>query len=366
VRHHADARVTLARLSGRNFRNLEELSWEPDPGSHLLLGDNGAGKTSLIEALYALATTRSFRAGRLAECSRHGEQGFVLSGEVVGERRSSLELGLGPEGTFRRLNGGSASLAEHLAVLPVVSWTAADGEWVSGAPAARRRLLDQGIVGVRPGALLTLARYRRALEQKRRLLIPGGSGDEASLSSWNEVLAGAADELIRFRREHVQALSSELEALLAESDLELPPISLRYRPSPAVGGQGVEATLAAFEQVRSREYDRGSPVVGPHRDELDIQWGDHPARRVASAGERKLLGLAVTAARARILTAAGRSPLLLLDDLDAELDSRRLAGVWSFFGRFEQLFVTSNRAAVWEPFEVDFHWLLACGKLAPA
>jgi DNA replication and repair protein RecF len=361
VRHHADARVTLTRLDARNFRNLEELSWEPTPGSHLLLGDNGAGKTSLIEAIYVLATTRSFRAARLTECCRHDEQRLQLAGEVVRESRTRLELEAGADGTERRLNGSSASLSEHLAVLPVVSWTSADGEWVSGAPAARRRLLDRGVVGSRPGALAVLARYRRALEQKRRLLATGSSG----LGPWNEVLAAAADELIRFRREHVQELGGELERLLAESDLELPAISLRYRPSPASGGSGVEETLEAFEKARTSEYDRGSPLVGPHRDELEISWGGHPARRVASAGERKLLGLAVTAARASLLTGAGRSPLLLLDDLDAELDGRRLAGIWAFFSGFRQLFITSNRVAVWEPFEVDRQWLLTCGKLTP-
>ena len=88
-------------------------------------------------------------------------------------------------------------------------------------------------------------------------------------------------------------------------------------------------------------------------------------RRVASAGERKLIGLVITAARARLIDRSGHAPLLLLDDLDAELDGRRLAGVWDFFRRFRQLFVTSNRAAVWEPFEVDSHWSLTCGKLSP-
>ncbi len=352
---------TLTRLYSRDFRNLEELSWQPGQGRHLLLGDNGAGKTSLLEALYVLATTRSFRASRLADCARHDTESFRLGGEIAGDARTELELVLGPEGTSRRLNGSPASLQEHLSVLPLVAWTAADLEWISGAPAARRRLIDRGVVGLTPAAIVSLSRYRRALEHKRALL----AHRETGLEAWNEVLAEAADDLIRRRRAHVEALSEALAELLEECEIELPSISLTYRPSPANGGRGLDETLAAIESHRSSEVDRRSPLVGPHRDELDIRWGGHGARKVASAGERKLLGLAITAASARLLAASGRTPVLLLDDLDAALDSRRLGAVWSFFEPFEQLFVTSNRAAVWERFDLSSAWNLTCGKLSP-
>lgn len=352
--------MTLVRLYGRHFRNLEELSWEPSSGSHLLLGDNGAGKTSLLEAIYVLATTRSFRATRLTECRRHGEGEFALNGEVHGDRRTEIAVASSPEGTSRRVNGATSSLSEHLAVLPIVSWTDDDTEWISGSPAARRRLIDRGVVGVRPGALEILGRYRRALEQKRELL----ARRQPNLGPWNEVLSTAADELIAARRSHVEALRAELDRILSESELALPPITLDYRPSPAEGGHGVETTLAAIDAVQSTEYERGAPIVGPHRDELDIRWDGNPARKVASVGERKLLGLAITAARAHLLEASGRSPVLLLDDLDAALDSRRLTGIWEFFRGFSQLFVTSNRASVWKPFSIGTSWKISCGKLA--
>lgn len=350
----------LTRLFCRDFRNLEELSWEPSAGLHLVLGENGAGKTSLLEAVYILATTRSFRTSRLSDCCRHGANELLLGGTAEVGARSDLEFGLGEQGVYRRLNGGSSPLADHLTALPVVSWTAADGEWIGGAPAARRRLMDQGIVARRPAALAVRSRYRQALDQKRELLARGGQ----DLAPWNEVLAQAAAELIRLRRDYVEELRRHLEEVLAVSELELPSIRIRYRPSPAVGGEGAEATLEAIERSRSRELDRRTPLVGPHRDELEIAWGDHAARRVASAGESKLVGLAITAARARLLETAGRRPLLLLDDLDAELDSRRLAAVWSFFTPFRQLFVTSSREAAWDDLEADSRWSVACGKVA--
>src|SRR6185436_7621679 len=110
------------------------------PGSHLLLGANGAGKTSLLEAIHVLATTRSFRTAQLIDCVRHGATGFNVRGEVHGERRATLEVALHERERLRLLNGKTSTLAEHLATLPVVAWTStAEAEILVGAPSARRR-----------------------------------------------------------------------------------------------------------------------------------------------------------------------------------------------------------------------------------
>jgi DNA replication and repair protein RecF len=262
-------------------------------------------------------------------------------------------------GLTRSLNGKSAPLADHLAALPVIAWTAADVEVVGGPPRARRRFLDQGLVGLRPASLGLLTRYRKALEQKRELLARGGGG----LGSWNEVLAAAAAELIERREAYVERLSAELQTIL--SRLDLPPIEIRYRPSPRDGAEGATTILAAFEKARPREVDSRSPELGPHRDELEILWGEHGARRVVSAGERKLLGLALTTARGRLLAASGRSPVYLLDDLDSELDPDRLAQIWTFFTGAEQIFASSNRPVVWEALEVGSRWRLDGAGLHP-
>ncbi len=274
--------------------------------------------------------------------------------------RADLALEWGPSGRSRTINGKASSLARHLAALPLVSWTAADGEVVSGAPGARRRLLDQGVVGMRPAAIESLARYRRALEQKRQLLARGGRG----LGPWNEVLAAAAAELVRARAAYADRLEPALSAVLAELDCGLPAVTLRYRPSPERGGGRPEETLAALEEARGRELDRRRPLVGPHRDELELEWGGLPARRVASAGERKLLGLALAAARGRILAELGRPPIYLLDDLDSELDGGRLRAAWGAFGGAGQVFATSNRGDLGGRLGAAFEWRLEAGKVA--
>ena len=352
----------LSQLTCRSFRNLEDTHWQPGPGCHLVLGPNGAGKTSLLEAIYVLATTRSFRTSRILDCPRHGSGEFHLEGEIEGDQRFHLETGLAvAAGRYRGVNGRTSSLIDHLRVLPIVAWTAEDTELLHGPPERRRRFLDQGIVGTRPAALEVLARFRRCLVQKRQLLARGGKG----LASWNEILAGTTNELMILRRQYVEDLSVALDRVLATCDLDLREVSLEYRPSIQVDDDRVEDILAVLEEASRNERREARPLVGPQRDEVVIRWGGHQARRVLSAGERKLLGLLLTAARARVLENAGRSPILLLDDVDSELDEERLTSVLGCFQGVNQTFVSSSRRSPWR---ADFgvtRWELKAGRLSP-
>lgn len=352
----------LLELHARSFRNLEPLSWCPGPGTHLLLGDNGAGKTSLLEAVYVLVTTRSFRATQLADCCRHGSGTFRLAGEVEGQARVRLEVGWGQGGRHRAVNGSSGTLAEHLAAQPVVVWTAADADALTGAPQLRRRLLDRGIVGLRPTALEALGRYRRALAQKRQLLAAERWGGPEQ-GSWNRVLAEAAAEVMSLRRLYAERLARAVGEVLETSDLSLPPVEIAYRPSPASGLEGVEALEESLGRMAVKERRRGIPLAGPHRDDLEVRWGGKPLGAVASAGERKALGLVVTLAHGRVLEQAGRRPLYLLDDVDTELSATTLRAVWRALAGVGQLVATSNRAAVWEGIDAAEHWWIEAGRV---
>lgn len=295
---------------------------------------------------------------------RHGESGFRLVGEAAaaGERRARLEIGLADGERQRTVDGKRTSLAEHLAVLPVVAWTTGDVEVLTGPPVERRRFLDRGVVGVRPLAIETLARYRRTLGQKRQLLARGGRG---GLESWNALLASAAVEVATQRAAYVGELESALEAIVALCQLDLPPVRLRYRPSPAEALDGAAATERALAAATERERALGQPLVGPHRDELVVRWGGRPVKRVASAGERKLLAMALLAAQARILEQRGRQPVVLLDDADAELDAGRLRALWRAFAGARQLVATSSRPEVWEGVSGLRRWRCEGGRLEP-
>ncbi len=417
----------LSHFTARGFRNLQPLDLAPSPGSHLLLGGNGAGKTSLLEAIYVLATTRSFRAGQVVDCVAHGANELELWGEVETDRRAALAVSVREGVRQRSVNGKPTSLADHLAVLPVVAWATVETGVLVGAPGARRRFMDRGVVATRPAALETLGRYREALRQKRELLARNGTGIEI----WNELLAATAAEVIRLRAAYVDALRVELATVLAEvgevreitagagaeaaasavplpgvpaaeallfgtgnvgaaagiaspgshlgghpgsypaaaAGLRLADIELRYQPSPPQGLEGAAAIAAVLDKAIERERRRQQPLLGPHRDELEILWNGHELRRVASAGERKALSLLMLAAHGRVVEAAGRQPIYLLDDADAELAPPSVAAVWSVFAKRVaatggQLFARSNRPQVWLTLDVDTLWQMEKGTLS--
>lgn len=308
-----------------------------------------------------MATTRSFRAAQISDCARHGAGSFHLQAEVETDSRSTLEVGWSDGQRIRALNGKVTPLAEHLAVLPVVAWTAAaEAEVLVGAPKARRRFMDRGVVGLRPAALETLGRYREALRQKRGLLL---SDDNAGIEIWNEMLAAAAADVLTLRHRYVELLKVELDRVVEASGLPFPPIELRYRPSPTHGLEGKDAIVQALERIVDRERRRQIPLLGPQRDELEILWGGHEIRRVASAGERKSLSLLLLAAHGRVMEGARRRPTYLLDDMDAELAPGTLASVWAVFKDAGQLFATSNRPQVWLTLEVGRVWEMEKGTL---
>ena len=351
----------LATLSTRSFRNLADGSFAPGEGRHLLLGSNGAGKTSVLEAVYLAATTKSFRTADLTSCARHGEVGFHVAIDAGAGGRDHLELGWQRGERLRLANGNAVPLAEHVALQPVVLWTAAEADLLGGAPVLGRRLIDRGLVSTRPTALAALSRYRRVLAQKRQLL---ASGRADGLGSWNELLAESAAELIALRAAYVEALDAALGAIRERTTLPLPPLRIEYLPSPRAGIAGGDAVVAALERIATRERQRGAPLLGPHRDALRLLWDGREVGTVASAGEGKALGLLLAAAQGTLVEATGRDPVYLLDDADAELDRERLAAVWEAFAPATQLLATSSRPEVWEALPTGRRWQLSAGRVS--
>ena len=297
----------LIRLATRTSATWSPSPGSPAPGSHLLLGGNGAGKTSLLEAIYVAATTRSFRAAQIADCVRHGAGSFHVQAEVETDRRATLEVGWVDGQRIRLLNGKVDPLSEHLSALPVVAWTAAaEAEVLVGAPKARRRFMDRGVVGIHPAALELLGRYREALRQKRGLLL----GDGAGIEIWNELLG--ADRGRRHRPAPSLRGAPQGAARRRDRGLgaPLPADRARYRPSPANGLEGAGGDRRRPRPHRRPRAPAPAPLLGPHRDELEILWGGHEIRRVASAGERKALSLMLLAAHGRVMEEAGRQPRL--------------------------------------------------------
>ena len=358
----------LESLALHGFRNLKPLEWSIGEGSHLLLGGNGAGKTSLLEALYVVATTRSFRTSQLRECLQRGDEGagrlpFWISASVSGSsRRYVLELSFSDEGLEREVDGSSASLAKYLQPLPVVVWSSEEAEILAGSPERRRRMIDRGLVNSDVSRLAVLAQYSRCLLQKRELL----RGGQRGIEEWNHLLAKSAAKLVAERAAYVGLLDRELVMAVSRSGLDLPDLSLCYRPSPAAALEGAEVIEGELARVVDEERRRRRPVLGPHLDRLDILWGTADVSQVGSAGEKKALGLLLLRAQAAVLEGVGKDAVVLADDVDAELDIERLTAVWKVLSRCRQLIATSNRSEVAKALGGSFSWTVNGGSLSPS
>ncbi|HUP22420.1 MAG TPA: hypothetical protein VNB06_05715 [Thermoanaerobaculia bacterium] len=369
----------LRQLLARKFRNLAPLDWGVEPGCHLLLGGTGAGKTSVLEAIYVVATTRSFRSGHLADCVQRiadadpehqpceserfeGEGSFFLGAESGAEARVRLELSWsGPRGLERRLNGERVLLARYLGVQPVLAWTSAEVEMLLGSPGARRRFLDRGVVYARAGSLQSFASHRSLLTQKRSLLRTGGSTRE--IASWNVLLADAVAVIAAQRAAFVTALRRAFADAALLSGLPFTSVEIEYRPSPASATSGGAAVLEALDRALPGEQRARRPLVGSHRDRLALRWRGEEIASRASAGERKAIGLLLLAAQASVVERERGAATLLIDDADAELDRDTLHAVWPVFAGRLQVMATSNRPEVWEALAPDHRWRVEKGRL---
>jgi DNA replication and repair protein RecF len=227
--------------------------------------------------------------------------------------------------------------------------------------------MDRGIVGTRPATLELISRYRETLRAKRDLLAEGrGAQTAEGLAVWNELLAVAAADLIARRAAYVESLATALGQIIAQAGVEFPAVELRYQPSPPQGREGAAAIAASLANIGERERRRQRPLLGPHRDELVILWDGHEIHSVASAGEKKALSLLLVAAHGHVLEDAGREPIYLLDDIDAELAPNTLGAVWKAFAGAAQVVASSNRPQAWLTLPVSSLWEMAKGRIRPA
>lgn len=319
-------------MEASGFRLYEFVSLRPAEGLTVIRGTNGAGKTSLLEAAGYLASLSSFRGAGAAELVRAGSANAVLRGEFcLGERRLLVEVSLPAAGGRARVQVNrqplrrSADLQEQL---PVLTFQPDDLSIVKGPPSARRDALDDAIVTLRPRAGEQRRRLAACLRQRNALLRQGGAGrhgdlDEAaerSLGIWDDRLAEAAETWARHRSWAVSELQPRMQRIFTQlvGD-EAATVQLRYRPEWLEKGMAT-----ALAEARVEDLARAMTTVGPHRDDVVWRLDGLIARSHASQGNQRSLALAFRLAVQEALTeAAGRPPLLLLDDVFSELDPLR-------------------------------------------
>jgi DNA replication and repair protein RecF len=350
--------VYVRHLGLRDFRSWAQADLELEPGRTVFVGPNGFGKTNLIEALWYSSTLGSHRVGTDAPLIRTGNTRAVISTIVVNEGREcavDLEIAAGRANKARLNRSPVRSTREVVGVLRAVLFAPEDLALVRGDPADRRRYLDDLATVRRPAIAGVRADYEKVLRQRTALLksLSGSKhrGDQGALDTldvWDSRLAEHGAQLMAARIDLVNQLAPEVEKayqLLAPGSRQA---SIGYRAS--MEGLGVEGTdrefleaalLAALSARRDAELERGMCLVGPHRDDLELRLGDQPAKGFASHGESWSFAVALRLAAYELLRADGGEPVLLLDDVFAELDATRRRALASVAEAAEQVLVTA-------------------------
>lgn len=359
------AAVHLAHLRLRDFRNYARLDADFGPGFHLLLGGNAQGKTNLLEAIYLLATLRSFRGVGGAQMVRHGASGFFVGARVVAAGTSDIRLYWSPTTRSLTLNQRPVRrLTEYLGTLRAVVFCTEDLQLVKGPAARRRRFLDLLLTQAQPGYLSLLQRYMQAL-RARNALLKARSVDAAALAGFTAELVAAGNEIMRQRRELIPRLSALTRLAYRRIAHDAEEVRLDYAPS-------VKAHFAEeLNRIAERERALRVTLLGPHRDELRILLDERPAAQFASEGQKRTLALAFKMAQAEYLTGLhGTPPVLLLDDVMGELDASRRAGLLPLLERAHhasgQVFMTCTEEQ-W-PAELGrrlHRWEVRAGTLRP-
>ena len=357
----------VSHLSLSDFRSWPALELELGPGATALVGANGQGKTNLVEAVGYVATLGSHRVAVDAPLVRAGAERAVVRARVERDGRSTLvEVELNPGKANRaRLNRSPVPRArEVLGVLRSVLFAPEDLALVRGDPAERRRFLDDLLVASAPRYAGVRADYERVLKQRNALLKTAflakraskGSdgGDMRTLDVWDAHLARAGAELLAARLALVEALRPHVETAYREVSAGQGETGVVYRSSL---GDSLDVTqhrdrevlhaalLAELARVRPAEVERGTSLVGPHRDELVLTLGGLPVKGYASHGESWSFALALRLASYELLRADGGEPVLVLDDVFAELDVGRRERLAALVGGAEQVLVTAAVAA---------------------
>lgn len=368
----------VAHLSLTDFRSYPQVELPLEPGVTALVGPNGQGKTNLVEAVGYVATLGSHRVPSDAALVRAGTSRAVVRAKVVREERATLvEVEITPGKANRsRINGGSPGRARDvLGILRTVLFAPEDLALVKGDPDGRRRFLDELLVQLTPRIAGVLTDYERVLRQRSALLKSAAAASRAragadlrTLDVWDAKLAQTGAQVVVARQALVLALRPRAADAYRQVSAGQGELGLTYRSSldaaagpdgPAVASDAsqeeVEARLLdAMGRLRSKEIERGVCLVGPHRDDLLLELGDLPAKGYASHGESWSVALALRLASYELLTHgvddAGAwaadwgpdgEPVLILDDVFAELDARRRERLAALVAGARQVLVTA-------------------------
>jgi DNA replication and repair protein RecF len=332
--------VLVEALRLAHFRNLAPTSLVPAARFNVIAGDNGQGKTNLLEAIYLAGTLRSFRTQRAQDLIAWGEAEASVAAQVVrGDVDRLYEISLGPRRRLARLDGKvPRSVGDYFGDFNVVLFAPEDLRVPRGSPAGRRRFLDRAVFNREAGFLGDAQRFARVL-RSRNVLLRDPTPDPALLDVYDAQLADAGARILGARQRYLADFASRFAAAYEAITQSGITASLRYESEVAAAD-----LAAALVAARRRDLARRQTHVGPHVDDLVFLLDGREARAFASQGQLRALVLAWKTAEMDLLRAVhGDAPVLLLDDVSSELDARRNAFLFEFLARIEcQCFVTTT------------------------
>lgn len=311
--------MTLRELRLRTFRNLPRLDWTIGSGVHVLTGANAQGKTNLLESIYLLSTMKSFRGATHHEMIQEGKKGYFIGAHFQAETDARIKFYWSPRERKLTLNEEPvASLADYLGVVKTVVFSSADIQLVRGSGRFRRRFIDLICCQTKPGYLLCLQNYSKAVKS-RNLLLKRRPADPRLLASFSNQVVHLGNQIMEERKNMIPKISPMARLAFRQiSKARDEELIIEYQPS-------VRQDFAhELERHFPRDSQSGSTGIGPHRDDILFKIQNRDADRYASEGQQRSLVLSLKMAQTQILKGLfGYSPILLIDDVMGELDPAR-------------------------------------------
>jgi DNA replication and repair protein RecF len=348
--------MLLTRIEASGFRNLEGFA-QFGSGLNIFYGDNAQGKTNWLEAIYILGNTKSFRTSQLRECIAFDQPQALLRGETLrGSTTKQIQLLIAEDSKQLFVNGKREALTRYLGNLDVFAFSLEEMDVIRGEPGQRRRFIDRGAVAVSPRFLNTLSRYNQVIKQKNRLLGEASQSDNpaqfiSQVEAWNEQLVELGAAIHEQRASYVEQMNQVLDQNdHGRAIFGAERITVRYR-SQLEGKGDLDHYADLFgERLALRltaEIAAGHSLIGPHRDDLEILSDGREVSRYGSAGQQRSALLLLDLAQVSIYNSIyEESPVLLIDDIDAELDRGRIEALLSELEGRAQTFVSTSRRAI--------------------
>ena len=337
--------MILKHISILNYKNLEQVELEFSPNMNCFIGQNGMGKTNLLDAVYYLSFCKSAGNPIDSQNIMHNQDFFMLQGSYLTEGNDVEDIYCGlkrkQKKQFKRNKKEYSRLSDHIGLIPLVMVSPADTDLISGGSEERRRFMDVVISQYDKEYLETLIRYNKALLQRNTLLKAEAEPDEELLDVWEEMMAVTGEVIFHKRNAFIQEFIPTFQAFYSHISQDKEQVNLTYE-SHAMRGD----LLQLIKESRQRDRIMGYSLRGLHKDDLVMQLGDYSIKKEGSQGQNKTYLIALKLAQFDFLrrTGSNTTPLLLLDDIFDKLDASRVEQIVKLVSsdRFGQIFITDT------------------------